>query len=307
MLSRQQKFWNIYARLVQKPALALIGYQPLARKVADLNAVLTLKTPSGLRLTDRTLTHADQTVKVTLCQTGPEPAGGTMLYLHGGAFMIGNLRMYRHLVARLGEAAGQRGYFLHYGLAPENPYPIALDQATVAYQALCADPDAGPISIAGDSAGGNLVFALLHRICSRDLPRPAAVVALSPLTDMRMTGASLRTNAKSDHLVAPSWARRGKEAYRAGHDPADPELSPVLGDFTGAPPCLIHADDTEILLDDARAIADALRAQGVPVTLEISHGRTHVWHLNVGRSPEADASVAEIGQFIQRVTSPKSP
>lgn len=307
MLSRQQKFWNIYARLVQKPALALITYQPLVRKIADLNAVLTLKTPTDLRLTERTLTHAGQTVLATLCKTGAEPVGGTMLYLHGGAFMIGNLRMYRHLVARLGEAARQKAYFLHYGLAPENPFPTALDQATIAYQALCDDPHSGPISIAGDSAGGNLVFALLHRICSRDLPRPAAAIALSPLTDMRMTGASLRTNARSDHLVAPRWARRGKDAYRAGHDPADPELSPVLGDFSGAPPCLIHADDTEMLVDDARAMADVLRAQGVPVTLEISHGRTHVWHLNVGRSPEADRSVTEIGQFIRRVTSPNSP
>ena len=306
MLSRHQKFWNLYARLAQKPMLALVGYQPLARRIADLSAALTLKTPADLQLTDRTLTHADRSVRATLCRTGTEPAGGTLLYLHGGAFMIGSLRMYRHLVARLGEAAGQRAYFLHYGLAPEHPFPFALDQATIAYQALCADPDAGPISIVGDSAGGNLVFALLHRICSRDLPRPAAVVAMSPLTDMRMTGASLRANRRSDHLVPVRWARRGAEAYRAGHDPVDPDLSPVLGDFTGAPPCLIHADATEMLVDDARAIADVLRAQGVATTLEISHGRTHVWHLNVGRCPEADASVAGIGAFLRRAAVPLS-
>lgn len=305
MLSRQQKFWNLYARMVQKPALTLIGYQPLARRIADLNAVLTLKTPPGLRLTKKTLRHAGQVARTTICQAEPAASGGTLLYLHGGAFMIGSLRMYRHLVARLGAAADQQAHFLHYDLAPEHPYPVALDQATTAYQALCADPEAGPISIMGDSAGGNLVLALLHRICSRDLPRPAAVVALSPLTDMRMTAPSLQQNVRSDHLVAPRWASRGKEAYRAGHDPANPELSPVLGDFTGAPPCLIHADDTEILADDARAMAETLRAQEVAVQLNISHGRTHVWHLNVGRCPEADSSVAEIGQFVRDAVSAK--
>ncbi len=306
MLSRQQKFWNVYARFVQKPALALIPYQPLARLVARMNAVLTLKTPPGLQLITQTLTHDGHHVRTTLCQAGPDPTGGTLLYLHGGAFMIGDLRMYRHLVARLGAAANQSAYFLHYDLAPENAYPTALDQATAAYLALCDDPATGPVSIVGDSAGGNLVFALLHRICSRDLPRPAAVVAMSPLVDMRLTAASLTQNAKSDHLVPVSWARRGQTAYRGGGDPANPELSPVLGDFNGAPLCLIHADDTEILADDARAMAEVLRAQGIKVQLDISHGRTHVWHLNVGRSPEADASVAAIGQFIQNVTLPKS-
>ncbi|MFQ1699629.1 alpha/beta hydrolase [Loktanella agnita] len=307
MLSKHQKFWNAYARIVQKPTLAMITSQPLARRAADLNAILSLKTPPGLQLTDCALTHAGENVRTTVCQTGPVPAGGTMLYLHGGAFMIGSLRMYRHLVARLGQAADQRAHFLHYGLAPEHPYPHALDQATAAYLALCADPAAGPISLVGDSAGGNLVLALLHRICSRDLPRPAAVVALSPLTDMRFTAASLHENARSDHLVPVSWARRGQNAYRAGADPENPELSPVLGDFTDAPPCLIHADETEMLVDDSRAMAKVLKDQGIPVTLTLCRGRTHVWHLNVGRCPEADASIAEIGQFIRDVTFPATP
>jgi len=223
-----------------------------------------------------------------------------MLYLHGGAFIIGSLRSYRHLVARLGNAANQRAHFLHYGLAPENSFPTALDQATIAYEAICADPDAGPVTIIGDSAGGNLVFALLHRICSRGLPHPNAVVGISPISDMRLTNGSLKDNAKSDHLVPLSWIRRGQIAYLAGHSPEDPEVSPVLGTFTDAPPCLIHTDETEILFDDSIALANRLRDQGVTTGLTTSKGRSHVWHLNVGRCPEADASVAEIGQFIAK-------
>ncbi|MBV6658035.1 MAG: alpha/beta hydrolase fold domain-containing protein [Devosiaceae bacterium] len=153
MLSRQQRFWNAYARLVQKPVLALVAHQPTVRRIADLNAAVTLKTPDGLKLSEHQLKSNAGSVRTTVCQIGATPTGGSMLYLHGGVFMIGNLRGYRHLVARLGNAADQTAHFLHYGLSPEHRFPTALDQATLAYEALCADPDAGPISLVGDSAG----------------------------------------------------------------------------------------------------------------------------------------------------------
>ncbi|WP_342071660.1 alpha/beta hydrolase fold domain-containing protein [Yoonia algicola] len=156
--------------------------------------------------------------------------------------------MFLQKQARLGKAANQQAHFLHYALSTEHSFPTALDQATVAYQALCADAKAGQISLVGDSAGGNLVFALLQRICRRGLQQPAALVGISPIVDMRMTNESLKANSKSDHLVPLSRVVRGKNAYLAGHDPSDPEVSPVLGTFVGASPCLIHADSTEILL-----------------------------------------------------------
>jgi acetyl esterase/lipase len=274
MISHQQKFWNAYARLVQKPVIALIRHQPTVRRIADLSAAITLKTPSDLQLTEKTMELGPDTVRTTICQIGPAPTAGSMLYLHGGVFMIGSLRGYRHLVARLGKAANQQAHFLHYALSPEHPFPTALDQATVAYQALCADPEAGPVSLVGDSAGGNLVFALLHRICRRGLQQPAAVVGISPWVDMRMTNGTLKANSKSDHLVPLSWVVRGKNAYLAGHDPSDPEVSPVLGTFVGASPCLIHADKTEILFDDSKAIAARLREQGVTTEFVTFTGRS---------------------------------
>jgi acetyl esterase/lipase len=217
--------------------------------------------------------------------------------------MIGSLRGYRHLVANLARAANQQAHFLHYDLSPEHSFPKALDQATIAYQALCADPEAGSISLVGDSAGGNLVFALLHRICRQGLQQPAAVVGISPIVDMRMTNESLKANMKSDHLVPLSWVLRGRNAYLAGHDPNDPEVSPVLGTFVGASPCLIHADKTEILFDDSKAIVTRLREQGVATEFVTFTGRSHVWHLNVGRCPEADSSVKAIGDFVQKQVS----
>lgn len=300
MLSRQQRLWNAYARLVQKPVLASIRHQPTVRRIADLNAAVTLKTPVNLTLAETPLKLGTSSVRTTVCQAGPAPTGGSMLYVHGGAFMIGNLRGYRHLVARLGDAANQKAHFLHYGLSPEHRFPTALDQATIAYEAMCADPQTGPISLVGDSAGGNLVFALLHRICFRGLQKPIAAVGISPITDLRMTNGSLTANASSDHLVPLGWVLRGRNAYLAGHDPSDPEVSPVLGTFTDAPPCLIHADETEILIDDSKALASQLQDQGVTHKLKTFKGRSHVWHLNVGRCPEADSSVAEIGAFVKK-------
>ena len=299
MAQFSQMFWNRFARYVQKPMLGTVRHQPTARVIADLNAVLVYQTPKGLQLSNMTLTHDGRSVQATVCRCGPTPTGGTMLYLHGGAFMIGSLRMYRHLVARLGEAANQRAIYLDYDRAPEHPYPAALDQATTAYQALAADPDSGPITLVGDSAGGNLVFALLHRICRDGLPQPAAVVGLSPITDMREGGKSRKANIERDPLIPVSWAHQGRDSYLAGHAPDDPEVSPVLGTFYGAPPCLFHVDEDEILFDDTMAMHARLQAQGVASKVYATKGRTHVWHLNVGRSAEADKAVAEIGQFIK--------
>ena len=173
--------------------------------------------------------------------------------------MIVNLRGYRHLVSELGKAANQKAHFLHYGLAPEHCFPTALDQATVAYEVLCADPNSGPISPVWDSAGGNLVFALLHRICSRGLRQPVAVAAIAPISELRLTNASLKTNASSDLLVPMRSIVQGKDSYLAGHDPSELEVSPVLGTFVGSPPCLLHVDEDEVLFDDSCTLADRLR------------------------------------------------
>lgn len=304
MVSRAQQFWNLYARLVQKPALALVQPQWLARKVFSLNATMAYAQPKGLRVTPLSLNG----VSAHICQVKSETTQGTLMYLHGGAFVIGNLRGYRHLIARLADAAGQRGVYVDYRLAPENPFPAALDDAEAAYRALLEDPDTGPITLVGDSAGGNLVLALLLRIKRLGLAMPSACACMSPVTDLRLQNASLVANQKSDHLVPMTWGARGISDYLAGQDPNQPELSPILGDFTGAPPIFINVDETEVLYDDSRLMAAALKDQGVDVTLVTERGLPHVWHLNTGRSPEADTSVTQIATFLRKhLTSPARP
>ncbi|MEY1554644.1 alpha/beta hydrolase [Yoonia sp. R2331] len=307
MTSRAQRFWNLYARVVQKPALAFVRPQWLARKVFSLNAMTVYRQPKGLRVTNMNLGG----VSAARCQIGDTATKGTLLYFHGGAFVIGNLLGYRHLVAQLASQSGQSGIYIDYGLAPENPYPAAVDDVEAAYRALLNDPTAGPITLAGDSAGGNLVFALLLRIKRHGLPMPAACAVMSPVTDLRLQNPSLATNRRSDPLVPKTWGARGVRDYLGNQLSDMPEVSPILGDFTGCPPVFINVDQTEILYDDGRLMAAHLRAQGVDVTLVEERGLTHVWHLNVGRAPEADTSVRQIAHFLsshlETVDSPRTP
>ncbi|MBS1301113.1 alpha/beta hydrolase [Loktanella sp. SALINAS62] len=294
MTSFKQRILRIHAWTVQKPALAIVRHVGLLRQLFTLSAIIANKTPPGLSVTPLTLGGC----RAYACDTGHATPNGTTLYLHGGGFVIGNLRTYQHLVARLGKAAGTRAIFLDYRLAPEHPFPAAIDDAEAAWRALSDDPDAGPLTLAGDSAGGNLALALLHRIVANGLTRPCAVAALCPVTDLRLQNPSLTANRKTDPLVSARWGRRSVAAYLAGADPMRPDASPIMGNFTGAPPVLIHTDRSEILNDDAHRMAEVLRAQGVDVTLTETDGLYHVWHLNVGRTIEADQSIAEIGAFL---------
>jgi len=259
--------------------------------VFTFNALTVYKRVKGLRTTGLN-------DMCTICAADDQPTYGTVLYIHGGAFVIGSLPGYRSLIATIARDTRMRGVYVDYRMAPEHPAPAALDDVTSAYEALVADPDCGPIAIAGDSAGGNITLALMHRIIARDLPRPFAVIGLSPVTDLTFQNPSLLANQKSDLLVPKSWGLRGITQYLAGQDPSDPELSPIHGTFDGAPPVLIHVDTSEVLYDDSRLMVERLRAQGVDVTLRETTGVPHVNHLNLGRTPEADAAVRHISDFL---------
>lgn len=228
-----------------------------------------------------------------------------ILFLHGGGYVIGSPSLYRNLTWRLARAARARLLAVDYRLAPEHPFPAALDDAMAAYEWLLAEgADSERLTVIGDSAGGGLAFALVLRCRDEGrLPLPAAVAALSPWTDLALTGESLRRNAVADPFVDANGIPPIAKYYLADADPRHPYASPLYGDPTGLPPALIQVGGDEVLLDDATRMADRLRTAGCEVALEIWPRMPHVWHLFATVMPEARRAIARVGAFVRERTA----
>jgi acetyl esterase/lipase len=232
-------------------------------------------------------------------------SGRVLLYLHGGAYQIGSPGTLRHMVALLSGAARARVLSVDYRLAPEHPFPAAVDDAVAAYRWLLASgTDRGVLALAGDSAGGGLALASLVALRDAGEPMPAAAVVMSPWTDLALTGESLRTRADVDVLIKPGGMAETAQAYLAGQDPRHPYASPLYADLHGLPPMLIHVGDAEVILDDSTRLAARARAHGVDVTLEVWDEMPHVWHAFAGMLPEADQAIERIGSWLsERITA----
>ena len=230
----------------------------------------------------------------------PAAAGdAALLYLHGGAFVVGSAQGYRGLAAELGRAAGMTVFAIDYALAPESPFPRAVDDAVAAYTDLLGQGFApGRIVIAGDSAGGGLTLAALVAIRDRGLPLPAAGLLLSPWTDLACEGASLVTKAAEDPSLKADALRICAGHYLSGADAKTPLASPLHADLAGLPPLMIQVGSAEILLDDAVRTAGAAGAAGVSVTLEIWPEMVHVWQAFAFMLPEGREAIAAAGRFM---------
>lgn len=224
-----------------------------------------------------------------------------VLYLHGGAYRLGAPSTYRHFTWRVASAAQARALVIDYRLAPEHPFPAALEDAVSCYRWLLAEgADPRRFAVVGDSAGGGLALALLLKLRDSGLPLPAAAVALSPWTDLASTGASLTLNAKSDAMVNAHDVPKFAADYLAGADPRDPYASPLYGDPSGLPPTLIQVGSDEVLRDDAVRMAKRMQHAHCQVELQIWPQMPHVWHLLAPILPEAREAITEIGKFVQR-------
>jgi len=227
-------------------------------------------------------------------------AGTVVLYLHGGGYVMGSLSTHRKLAGDVSRAAGARVLLLDYRLAPEAPYPAAVDDAVAAYRwLLAAGIEPRAIAVAGDSAGGGLTVATLLALRDRGLPMPGAGVAISPWADLTMEAASLEGLAERDPVVRSGDLKRYRDWYLDGTDPRHPCASPAHADLTGLPPLLVHVGEAEVLLDDAVLLAESGRRDGVDVTLEAWPDMVHVWHVFAGRVPESTAAVDRIGAFLR--------
>jgi len=227
-------------------------------------------------------------------------ADAVVLYLHGGGYVIGSPRSHRHLAAAIARAAGSRALLLDYRLAPEHPFPAALDDAVAAYQWLLGRGIApGRIVLAGDSAGGGLTVATLIALRERGLPRPAGGVCISPWVDLTCSGTSYATKAATDPIVTRDGVETLAQAYAGTGDRKAPLVSPLYADLRRLPPLLVQVGSEEVLLDDALGLGARARAAGVDVTVEEWPAMIHVWHWFLPMLDEAERAIAGIGDFVR--------
>jgi acetyl esterase/lipase len=223
---------------------------------------------------------------------------GAVLYLHGGGYVIGSVATHRSLVGRIARASGLRALSVDYRLAPEHPYPAAVEDAKAAYRFLLSEGiDPARIVIAGDSAGGGLALATLVALREEGVRLPAAAVCMSPWVDLEGTGDSA-TRADDPWIELDGLREMGKQ-YVGGGVLRDPLCAPLYADLAGLPPLLIQVGTRELLLDDSQRVAERARAAGVDVTLEVEEGLIHVWQFFGDEVPESKAAVERIGAFVR--------
>jgi epsilon-lactone hydrolase len=222
-----------------------------------------------------------------------------ILYLHGGAFIAMSARTHRALTSRLAHWSDASLFALDYRLAPEHPFPAALEDAVTAYRALiAAGAQPSRMAFAGDSAGGGLALALLVTLRDQQDPLPAAAVLFSPWTDLAATGESLVANDAADIMHFGSWVARQGRHYLGDTPATHPLASPVYADLTGLPPLLIQVGDSEVLLDDSRRVFENARKVGVDATLRLWPKVAHGWQIFAPVLPEGRAALREASAFI---------
>lgn len=259
---------------------ALLETMPVADDLSfapvDLDGVAALHSPTGER-------------------------DSALLYLHGGAYVVGSAQGYRGLAAELGRSAGAETYAIDYRLAPEHVFPAAVEDAAAAYRALLAKGVAPQrIVLAGDSAGGGLALATLVMLRDTGAPLPAAALLISPWADLTCTGATLASKAADDPSLTAAGLRAMAGHYLGDGDARDPLASPVCGSLGGLPPLLVQVGSSEILLGDAVRIAENAGAAGTAVQLEIWPEMIHVWHAFHFMLPEGRAAIDAAGAFLRK-------
>ncbi|UYM05849.1 alpha/beta hydrolase [Solicola gregarius] len=236
-------------------------------------------------------------VTITLDRVTPT---GTILYFHGGGYAFGSAALSAGLASELARRAGARAVSVDYALAPERPYPAAVQDAVAAYKALLDDGVAADdIVFAGESSGGGLALAAILEILSTGLPRPAAAYVASPWVDLTTTGESMTTKADDDPSLTAHGLRRRARDYGTDHDLVDGRISPVFADLVDFPALLIQVGGNEILLDDATRLATRAASAGVPVTLEVTPDVPHVFVGFAGMLDEADEALNAAGRFLR--------
>lgn len=236
--------------------------------------------------------------------------GASMLYLHGGGYVLGSAEALTHFAGQIAARVGADTFVPNYRLAPEHPFPAAIDDAVAAYHGLVAE-GADRIVVVGDSAGGGLTLSLLSILASdktKGMVQPVGAAVMSPWTDLALTGDTFETKAEADPIFTRGVLQGFADMYLQGQDPTNPKASPLHAELNGLPPIRIDVGDDEVLLADAARYADRARAAGVEVTLSVWEGMPHVFQSSLGRFLAAEQSVDAVGDFLrQRLTDASRP
>jgi monoterpene epsilon-lactone hydrolase len=224
-------------------------------------------------------------------------------YLHGGGYVVGSISTHCDMISRLSRAARARALAIDYRLAPENPFPAAVEDSTRAYRWLISTGlDPARLVIAGDSAGGGLTVATLVALRDAGDPLPAAAVCLSPWVDLEALGESVTTKADVDPMLQREFLLQAAKAYLGDAHPRTPLAAPLYADLRGLPPLLIQVGTAETLLNDSTRLAERAKAAGVDVTLETWDDMIHVWQFCAALLPEGQQAIDRIGEFVREHT-----
>ena len=232
---------------------------------------------------------------------------GTLLWFHGGFYVLGSPRTSAALAANVARRTRMRVVSVDYRLAPEHPYPAALDDALAVYRALVQNTESGSdrLAVVGESAGAGLAAALLVAAREQGLAMPAAGVLFSPYADLTLSGASMTSKIAADPSFSPEAISVRAKDYAGATDPATPLISPIFADLHGLPPLLIQVGTNELLLDDAVRLASRAAAADVPVTLEVTPGVPHLFQAFAAMLDEGKAALVRVTQFLATALAAK--
>ncbi len=299
MSLRLRLLTGVLRRLV-KPGLRHVPAPKLARASFERSARLFFSPAPFSLFVEDSLPGPAGPIPALWCSSGPAERARAVLYLHGGGYVVGSPQTHQAVCSRLSRLAGVRVLSAGYRLAPEHPFPGALEDAAAAFEALLGRGySAASIVIGGDSAGGGLALALLARLCAAGRA-PAGVFAWSPWTDLTLSGDSLVRAEKREALLPLTRIKQMRDYYAGDADLRDPGLSPLSARFPSCPPVLIQYSLDEILADDGERMATALRAQGAAVRVETWAQAPHVWQMYGGWLPEAQDAIANTADFVRQ-------
>ena len=236
------------------------------------------------------------------CRPADAVGGSAVLYLHGGAYVVGSAAAYRNFVGQIAARARAAMFIADYRLAPEHPFPSAVNDASAVYRGLAAN-GFSRLALAGDSAGGGLALSLLLLVTKESkngsVPMPVAAAVMSPWTDLVLSGESIGNRAAADPLLTRAALENAAKLYLGQYDRHDPQASPLYGDLTGLPPLLFHLGEDEILLDDSRRFTECVGAVGGFAQLHIWQGMIHVFPANLELLQAAGEALDDIGEFLR--------